>query len=51
MRNKDSTKRTQRKTARDAHVQMMLMVFVLAMLAFACGYYFAMAEIASMLTN
>ncbi len=49
MRNKDSTKRTQHKPARTAHLQMMMLTFVLAILSFAAGYYSAMAEIAQVI--
>ncbi len=34
-------------TARDAHIQMMLMIFVLAVVSFAGGYFVAMAEVAA----
>ncbi len=43
------TKRNEHKTTITAHLEMMLMVFLLAAVSFACGYFVASAQIASML--
>ncbi|MCA1622541.1 MAG: hypothetical protein LC768_01455 [Acidobacteria bacterium] len=51
MRNQDNTKTNQHKNTVTAHIEMMLMIFTLAAVSFACGFYLASAHIAAMLTN
>jgi hypothetical protein len=45
----NTTKRNEHKTTITAHLEMMLMIFTLAAVSFACGYFVASAQIASML--
>ena len=51
MQNKNNTKTNQNKITITAHIEMMLMIFTLAALIFAAGYFVASAEIAAMLNN
>ncbi len=46
----ETTKNNKKNSeARTAHLQMMMLTFVLAILSFAAGYYSAMAEIAQVI--
>ena len=46
MRNKNNTDDKQYKTTITAHLEMMLVIFTLAAVIFAAGYYVAAAQIA-----
>ncbi len=45
----NTTKRNEHKTTITAHLEMMLMIFTLAAVSFAAGYFVASAQISSML--
>ncbi len=51
MRNKDNTNESQHKTTITAHTQMMLMIFTMAAVSFAAGFYVAAMQIAAMVTK
>jgi hypothetical protein len=46
MRNKSNTNQGPHKTTITAHLEMMLLIFTLAAVIFAAGYYVAAAQIA-----
>ncbi len=47
----ESTKINKKNSeARDAHLQMTALIIVLACCSFAAGYYFAMAEVANVVS-
>ncbi len=51
MRNKNNTDANGRKTKTAEHIELAALVFLLAAVSFACGYFVATARIASMLAG
>ncbi len=47
----NTTKTNEHKTTITAHLEMMLMIFTLAALCFAAGYYFAAVQFAAMVVK
>jgi hypothetical protein len=47
----NTTKRNEHKTTITAHLEMMLMVFLIVAVSFACGYFVASAQIAALLAR
>jgi hypothetical protein len=51
MRNKNNTETDGRKTRTAEHVELAVLVFLLAAVSFACGYFVATAQIAAMMAQ
>ncbi len=49
MSNKNNTETNRHKTRTAEHIELAVLVFLLAAVSFACGYFVASAQIASML--